>query len=92
MQVPREFIEAPPSEITVSQAWFVDTQEHGPRHPIKADMWAGWNLGTRPVLGHTSAVHQPSWWEARGVANPWEGIPERTLEEAWEVGTHPSLR
>ena len=63
-------------------------RRYGPTDPIKEDMWEGWNLGTRPVLGPHTAVLQPSWWEARGITH----FGDRTLEDAWRIGRHPGLK
>ena len=38
------------------------------------------------------AVRQESFWDARGIAKPWEGMPKLTLDEAHTIGAHPSLR
>ena len=87
-EVPTEARIMSPSEVHVGSTWFVDTMEFGPTDPIKDDMFEDWNLGTRPVLGH--AVRQPSWWAARGMEDPWHGMPQRTLEDALRIGMRKS--
>ena len=32
------------------------------------------------------AVRQESFWDARGIAKPWEGMPKLTLNEAHTIG------
>ena len=89
-EVPPEVRQNSPSGIHVGSTWFVDTMEFGPTDPVKEDMWEDWNLGTRPVLGHTSAVREPSWWVARGMEDPWDGMPQRTLEDVLRIGRRRS--
>ena len=89
-KVPSEARTMPPSEIHVGSTWFVDTMEFGPTDPIKDDMFEDWNLGTRPVLGHTSAVRESSWWAVRGMEDPWNGMPQRTLEDVHKIGMRRS--
>jgi hypothetical protein len=89
-EVAPELRVAKPCDVDVGSTWFVDTMEFGPTHPIKDDMWEGWNLGTRPVLGHSSAVREASWWAARGMEDPWSGMPQRTLADALSIGMRRS--
>ena len=53
----------------------------GQRH-----LGSGENNGLRAAMAYYARCHTD------GAALQWPGIPDRNLEEAWEIGTHPSLR